>query len=242
MPYAMPTSSLRSKICGDSDGLLPIIGTMLIDSQPPAISTSDSPTRMRSAAIASAVTPDAQKRFTVTPPTVFGKPDSSAPMRATFSPCSASGIAQPTIASSITLVSSPGTCATADLIAWTSNSSGRVFLNAPRGALPIGVRLAATMYASCRCLLICSSSMRLRSQENAGPCPRRFLLPRSGGLRARRPPTFVLIAHRLAGLQHAQAPSRRLLRAEQTDNRPTLEREKPLLVHETARLDIAAAY
>ena len=154
MPYAMPMSSLRSKICGDIDGLLPIIGTMLIDSQPPAIIASDSPTRMRSAAIASAVRPDAQKRFTVTPPTLFGKPASSAPMRATFSPCSASGIAQPTIASSITLVSSPGTCATADLIACTSSSSGRVFLNIPRGALPIGVRLAATMYASCNCFAI----------------------------------------------------------------------------------------
>src|SRR3984957_991811 len=150
-------SSLRSKICRDIDGLLPIIATMLIDSQPPAIIASDSPTRMRSAAIANAVRPDAQKRFTVTPPTVFGRPDSSAPMRATFKPCSASGIAQPMMASSITLVSRPGTCATADLIACTSSSSWRVFLNMPRGALPIGVRLAATMYASCNCLLMCCS-------------------------------------------------------------------------------------
>src|SRR5476649_3004685 len=48
----MPTFSSRSKICGDNDGLLPIMGTMLIDSHPPAIITSDSPTRIRSAAIA----------------------------------------------------------------------------------------------------------------------------------------------------------------------------------------------
>ena len=61
--------SSRSKICGLIDGLLPIIGTMLIDSAPPAIITSASPTRMRSAAIASAVRPEAQKRLTVTPPT-----------------------------------------------------------------------------------------------------------------------------------------------------------------------------
>ena len=74
-------------------------------------------------------------------------------MRATFRPCSASGIAQPMIASSISFVSKPGTCATADLSAWTSSSSGRVFLKT-RAALPIGVRLAATMYASCNCLLI----------------------------------------------------------------------------------------
>ncbi len=49
------------------------------------------------------------------------------------------------IASSISFASSPGTCATADWIARTSRSSGRVFLNMPRGALPIGVRVAATM-------------------------------------------------------------------------------------------------
>ena len=59
------------------DGVLPIIGTMLIDSQPPAIITSASPTRMRSAAIAMAVRPEAQKRFTVTPPTLCGRPASS---------------------------------------------------------------------------------------------------------------------------------------------------------------------
>jgi hypothetical protein len=44
------------------------MGTMLMDSAPPAIITSASPTRMRSAAIWMADTPEAQKRFTVTPP------------------------------------------------------------------------------------------------------------------------------------------------------------------------------
>ncbi len=99
------------------DGWLPIIGTMLIDSAPAAIITSASPTRIRSAAIASAVSPDAQNRLTVTPPTECGSPASSAPMRATFRPCSASGIAQPTIASSIVFGSSPGTWASAARIA-----------------------------------------------------------------------------------------------------------------------------
>jgi hypothetical protein len=42
------------------DGWWPIIGTIDIDSTPPAIITSASPTRMRSAAMASAVMPDAQ--------------------------------------------------------------------------------------------------------------------------------------------------------------------------------------
>jgi len=76
---------------------------------------------------------------------VFGRPASSAPIRATFRPCSASGIAQPTIASSITCGSSAGTCASAACSARTSRSSGRTLRNAPFGALQIGVRVAATM-------------------------------------------------------------------------------------------------
>ncbi len=107
---------------------MPLIGTMLIDSQPPAIITSASPTRMRSAAICTAVSPEAQKRFTVTPPTELGRPASSAPTRATFMPCSPSGKEQPTMASSIALGSRPGTCFSAAWIAATSRSSGRVFL------------------------------------------------------------------------------------------------------------------
>ncbi len=141
----MPTFSSVSKMRVLNDGLLPVIGTMLIDSVPPAIITSASPTRMRSAAIATAFSPDEQKRLIVTPPVEFGNPASSTAMRATFSPCSASGIAQPMIASSIALGSRLGTCDSADRIAATSRSSGRVLRNMPFGALPIGVRVAATM-------------------------------------------------------------------------------------------------
>ena len=77
MPYAMPTFSSLSKMRALNDGLLPVIGTMLIDSVPPAIITSASPTRMRSAAIATAFNPDEQKRLIVTPPVEFGNPASS---------------------------------------------------------------------------------------------------------------------------------------------------------------------
>ena len=49
------------------------------------------------------------------------------------------------MASSISFGSSPGTWASADCNAATSRSSGRVWRNMPRGALPIGVRVAATM-------------------------------------------------------------------------------------------------
>ncbi len=79
------------------------------------------------------------------PDTVFGKPASRRPIRATFIPCSASGIAQPTITSSITAGSRPGHWPSTDFSTYASMSSGRVFLNIPRGALPTGVRVAATM-------------------------------------------------------------------------------------------------
>ncbi|GAA0511270.1 hypothetical protein GCM10009097_30670 [Pigmentiphaga daeguensis] len=67
---------------------------------------------------------------------------------ATFIPCAPSGIAQPMMASWIRPGSSPGTCANAARSTWINKSSGRTVRNAPRGAFPIGVRDAATTYAS----------------------------------------------------------------------------------------------
>ena len=69
-----------------------------------------SPRRMLSAAIATACRPDEQKRLMVMPGTVSGRPASSTPMRATFMPCSASGMAQPMMASLMRLTSMPGHC------------------------------------------------------------------------------------------------------------------------------------
>ena len=79
-------------------------------SVPAAIMMSASPVRMRSAAIDTALSPDEQKRLMVMPATLFGRPASSTPMRATFMPCSTSGIAQPTITSSTRDGSIAGTC------------------------------------------------------------------------------------------------------------------------------------
>jgi hypothetical protein len=89
--------------------------------------------------------PEAQKRFTVMPPTETGKPAKTAPIRAMFSPCGPSGMAQPQITSSTAFLSKPGTWANADWSTATSKSSGRVFLKNPRCDLPMGVRVAATM-------------------------------------------------------------------------------------------------
>ena len=70
--------------------------------------------------------PDAQKRLTVMPPTLLGRPASTAPIRATLRPCCASGIAQPQMMSSIAFGSSPGTAASAAFSVVASRSSGRV--------------------------------------------------------------------------------------------------------------------
>ena len=108
------------------EGVLPVMGTRLMLSTPAAIMTSASPTRMRSAAICTADSPDAQKRFTVMPPTLRGKPASTAATRATLRPCGPSGMAQPQMTSSTACGSSPGTCASAACKAFTSKSSGRM--------------------------------------------------------------------------------------------------------------------
>jgi hypothetical protein len=113
-------------MAGLSAVLLPVIWFISdIVSVPPAIITSASPRRMRSAAMATVCKPEAQNRFTVTPGTLFGMPASSRPIRATFIPCSASGIAQPTMTSSTSAGSSPGACAITDPMACASMSSGR---------------------------------------------------------------------------------------------------------------------
>src|SRR5688572_2913427 len=70
-------------------------------------------------------------------------------IRATFNPCSASGMAQPRMTSSIDAASSCGTRSRAPLIAVAASSSGRITLSVPFGALPTAVRTADTMTASC---------------------------------------------------------------------------------------------
>src|SRR3954466_744377 len=67
-------------------------------------------------------------------------------MRATLSPCSASGIAQPRMTSSTAAASTPER-ASASRIAVAASSSGRTNFNAPFGALPTGVRTAETTKA-----------------------------------------------------------------------------------------------
>src|SRR5277367_4540692 len=69
-------------------------------------------------------------------------------MRATFIPCSASGMAQPRMTSSISLRSSWGRRPRAPSIAVAAKSSGRVVASAPRPDLPTAVRTLLVITAS----------------------------------------------------------------------------------------------
>src|SRR5579859_6878431 len=129
-------------------GLNPPIGTRDMLSMPPATTTSPRPSIMLCAAIFTACKLEAQKRLTVVPPTVSGRPASATTRRARFIPCSPSGKAQPRITSSISARSSCGTRSTAALTASAARSSARTSLSAPLLARPIGVRTALTMTAS----------------------------------------------------------------------------------------------
>src|SRR5215218_5416818 len=126
----------------------PPIGIIDIVSKPPATITSAPPLLILSAAIAIDCNPDEQKRLIVIALVSTGKPARIAAARATFIPCSASGIAHPMITSSISEVSKPGTRATASLITAAPISSGRVVRSVPFGALPTAVRTAETITAS----------------------------------------------------------------------------------------------
>ena len=121
--------------------------TRLIDSRPPATTTGTRSTTTRWAAITIACMPEEQKRFTVVPAVVTGSPARIADWRAMLWPVAPSGIAQPRITSS----TSPGSSrarSTACRIACPAMVAPWVLLNAPRYALPIGVRAVETMTAS----------------------------------------------------------------------------------------------
>ena len=104
---------------------------------------------MALATSAHACRPEEQKRLIVTAEASTGMPARKLEMRATFMPCSPSGIAHPMITSSIDDGSSCGTRSRAPLMATAPSSSGRITLRVPRGALPTAVLTAETMTASC---------------------------------------------------------------------------------------------
>ena len=80
-----------------------------MDSTPPATATSHWLAMMALAAVAMVCSPEEQKRFTVWAETSLGRPASWVMSRAIFQPWVPSGLAQPTMTSSISPGSSSGT-------------------------------------------------------------------------------------------------------------------------------------
>src|SRR5467141_257780 len=121
---------------------------MVIDSSPPAIAMSQLPPSIIRAAIAIALSPDAQKRLTVDPGTDDGRPDMSATVLPTFWPCGPSGKPAPRMTSSICAGSTSGTRRSSSRTHCTAMSSGRARLNEPRNDLARPLRTLATITAS----------------------------------------------------------------------------------------------
>ena len=78
----------------------PVIGTLVMDSTPPATRISCCPKLTEPAAMAMACRPLEQKRLMVMAEVSSGKPPSRPAARATLRPCSPSGMAQPSTRSS----------------------------------------------------------------------------------------------------------------------------------------------
>jgi hypothetical protein len=102
----------------------------------------------RSDANAIACRPDEQNLLIVTADALTGTPARRLAIRATFRPCSASGMAHPKMTSSTSAGVIPGARRSASAIAVAASSSGLVPRRAPPGALPTGVLTAATITAS----------------------------------------------------------------------------------------------
>src|SRR5437867_3093401 len=100
------------------------------------------------AAMAMALSPDAQKRLTVDPGTEVGRPDMTATVLPTFWPCGPSGKPAPRMTSSTCAGSTSGTRRSSSRTHCTAMSSGRARLNEPRNDLARPLRTLATIIAS----------------------------------------------------------------------------------------------
>ena len=105
-------------------------GERLIDSTPPASTSSASPVLIARAAWVIASRPDAHRRLIVTPGVSTGRPASSAAMRATLRLSSPAPLVHPKTSSSIWSFGSP-VRATAASTTRAARSSGRTVDSAP---------------------------------------------------------------------------------------------------------------
>src|ERR1035437_7952599 len=175
----------------------------------------------------------------------IGMPARRAATRATFMPCSPSGMAQPIITSSTSCVFRPGTRPNAPCMATAARSSGRVARNIPLGALPTAVRTALTITAS---LMDISplwrrhsslprrhSCRRLPGREHVS---RRVSTRQAGGP---APQLHTLIPKRLPALQGEGDPLLGFLFAAKREERFPLQIQQILLAFQGAGRDGPAA-
>src|SRR5260221_670718 len=121
-------------------------GARVIDSTPPAMTTSAPPAWISRAAAMVACMPEPQSGLTVWPGTSTGKPARRRPIGATLRLSSPAWLAQPKITSSTSPGSSP-IRSTTSRSTTAARSSGRTSFSWPP-YFPIGVRTAETMTAS----------------------------------------------------------------------------------------------
>src|SRR6185503_7512985 len=131
--------------------------SIVIDSSPPATT-------------ASALRPEEQKRLTVDPGTVIGRPARTTTLRPTLKPCGPSGNPVPMTTSSISAGSSFGTFLSASRTACAAMSSGRVRLKEPRNDFAMAVRAVETITVS-RTLAMHPSVCPGGAQLDAGDLP-----------------------------------------------------------------------
>ena len=124
------------------DGLGSTHGARVIDSTPPASTTSASPASMVREPCIAASSDEPQSRFTVTAGTETGSPASSTAIRPTLRLSSPAWLAQPQTTSPMTAGSSAGALASTAGTAVAARSSGRTSASAPPNR-PNGVRAAA---------------------------------------------------------------------------------------------------
>src|SRR5688572_11076945 len=164
-------------------------------SVPPATATSTRPLRISSTAEAMVWRPDAQKRFTVAAGTSVGSPAFRDAIRATFMPCSPSGMAHPMRTSPTSAGSMPGARRSASRIAMAARSSGLTVLRLPFLPLPMGVRAPATITASL--MLI---PQRLPRLQRVRDPLERLLLAAEAQEHLPLEPQEILLAHRELGI------------------------------------------
>src|SRR4051794_36860971 len=216
------------------------MGIIVMDSTPPARITSALPDMMRSAAIAIDCRPEEQKRLMVIAEHSTGRPARNDAIRATFIPCSASGMAQPRITSSISLASSCGTRASAPLMATAAISSGRVARSPPLYARPTGVRTALAITTSLIIKPLKPQKLFATedTEEHRGRTSNCYFA--SVRLCVLCGEFFRLIPQGLPRLQRVLNPLLRLLLTTQRLERLPLQIEQILFTHWSSRRDIPA--